>query len=515
MYELRSNTEATYLFICAFVLMAGISLQCPQGCTCVDQVNAVPTTYCHGHNIHSVPKQLSKNTEMLSFFGTSIRRLSDNDFNGMNKLEELKLHYNSIQYISLNTFQNLTSLKLLNLGHNNLLKFPVESLRHLRSLEELFLNDNLLVDLPNNLFDVLPSLQRLHLYKNKIVMKETNKVFSSLDNLVYLDLSYNKIRCISRQYFENLRKLKWLYLNNNEIEKVSNDAFESLVALKELTLNSNQITSLDENTFSTNSNLESISLYNNPWTCDCKTKRLFENFRRGIEFPYMNFTKCRSPISLEGKHLHKLDIEDAECYGVWEEWSQWASCDKTCNSGKQARYRTCNSNARSNVFGTCKGSNVELQDCDLGSCQNPQDMLTQWSKWTVCRSDCEGASTRERKCIDPYTGKETDNCDGALKQSKSCQTKICPIDGGWSPWSPWSPCDARCSLGIKRRIRTCSNPYPQLGGKLCQGGHTQTQNEICIQTPCPSKTTWSQWSEYSECTATCGIGKIYFCGHIK
>ena len=508
MCKLYSNRKATYIFIFVFVVMVGSSLQCPQGCTCIDQVNAVPTTYCHGHNIYSVPKQLSKNTEMLSFFGTSIRRLSDNDFNGMNKLEELKLHYNSIQYISPNAFQNLKSLKLLNLGHNNLLRFPVESLRHLSSLEELFLNDNLLEELPNNLFNILPNLRRLHLYKNKIVLKETNKVFSSLDNLVYLDLSYNKIRCISRQYFENLRKLKWLYLNDNEIKKVSNDAFESLVDLKELTLSNNKITTLDENTFSENRNLESISFYKNPWNCDCRLIRLFGNFRKGMRFPKLNVTKCHAPVSLVDKHLHRLEIDDADCYGVWEEWSQWTACDKSCNRGKQARYRSCNSNARSNVFGICKGSNVELQDCNLGSCLSPKDFLTEWSEWTVCRSACEGVSTRERKCIDSYTQKEIDSCEEELKQSRSCQTKICPIDGGWSEWSPWSPCDKRCIFGMKRRIRTCSNPYPQSGGKICQGGHTQTQNKICIQTPCPSQTSWGQWSQYSECTTKCGIGKI-------
>ncbi|KAG5896415.1 hypothetical protein JTB14_022498 [Gonioctena quinquepunctata] len=43
-----------------------------------------------------------------------------------------------------------------------------------------------------------------------------------------------------------------------------------------------------------------------------------------------------------------------------------------------------------------------------------------------------------------------------------------PRDGGWSAWSPWT-CTVSCGGGTGYRTRTCSNPHPNIFGKLCQG----------------------------------------------
>ncbi|XP_060536177.1 uncharacterized protein LOC132708084 [Cylas formicarius] len=48
-----------------------------------------------------------------------------------------------------------------------------------------------------------------------------------------------------------------------------------------------------------------------------------------------------------------------------------------------------------------------------------------------------------------------------------------PRDGGWSPWSSWT-CSVSCGGGEGYRTRTCSNPYPNIFGKLCQGSPTAT-----------------------------------------
>ncbi|XP_066257101.1 uncharacterized protein [Euwallacea similis] len=48
-----------------------------------------------------------------------------------------------------------------------------------------------------------------------------------------------------------------------------------------------------------------------------------------------------------------------------------------------------------------------------------------------------------------------------------------PIDGGWSSWSPWT-CTVSCGGGEGFRTRTCSNPHPNIFGKLCEGNPTAT-----------------------------------------
>ncbi|CAG9830457.1 unnamed protein product [Diabrotica balteata] len=56
-----------------------------------------------------------------------------------------------------------------------------------------------------------------------------------------------------------------------------------------------------------------------------------------------------------------------------------------------------------------------------------------------------------------------------------------PRDGGWSAWSPWT-CTASCGGGEGFRTRTCSNPRPNIFGKLCQG--SPTSNGKCNDFPC-------------------------------
>ena len=54
------------------------------------------------------------------------------------------------------------------------------------------------------------------------------------------------------------------------------------------------------------------------------------------------------------------------------------------------------------------------------------------------------------------------------------------VDGGWSAWSSWSNnctcCEQEISkCGVHQRERSCDNPPPQYGGKLCNGSHVEEQ----------------------------------------
>ena len=62
------------------------------------------------------------------------------------------------------------------------------------------------------------------------------------------------------------------------------------------------------------------------------------------------------------------------------------------------------------------------------------------------------------------------------------------VNGGWGEWCAWSECPVTCGGGHIRRNRTCDNPDPQHGGDLCTvDGSTNSENETCNETPCPSK----------------------------
>lgn len=56
------------------------------------------------------------------------------------------------------------------------------------------------------------------------------------------------------------------------------------------------------------------------------------------------------------------------------------------------------------------------------------------------------------------------------------------VKGSWSCWTPWSQCSATCGGGHYQRTRTCTNPAPSSGEDICIGLHTE--EALCNTHPC-------------------------------
>lgn len=56
-----------------------------------------------------------------------------------------------------------------------------------------------------------------------------------------------------------------------------------------------------------------------------------------------------------------------------------------------------------------------------------------------------------------------------------------PVHGGWSAWGPWT-CSVRCGGGHGERVRTCSQPAPNILGRPCAGA--ARQQGPCSEWPC-------------------------------
>lgn len=56
------------------------------------------------------------------------------------------------------------------------------------------------------------------------------------------------------------------------------------------------------------------------------------------------------------------------------------------------------------------------------------------------------------------------------------------MNGLWSAWGSWSKCSLSCGLGHTYRDRTCTDPAPMNGGKLCKGPGSEIQK--CYGGPC-------------------------------
>ncbi|KAK6112304.1 Thrombospondin type 1 domain family protein [Brugia pahangi] len=67
----------------------------------------------------------------------------------------------------------------------------------------------------------------------------------------------------------------------------------------------------------------------------------------------------------------------------------------------------------------------------------------------------------------------------------------------WSSWSEWSFCSATCGIGMIQRYRICNTGQ-------CKGENVEWRT--CHQTvPCVAS--WADWTSWSSCSATCGMGE--------
>ncbi|KAJ8289404.1 hypothetical protein GJAV_G00000930 [Gymnothorax javanicus] len=182
-----------------------------------------------------------------------------------------------------------------------------------------------------------------------------------------------------------------------------------------------------------------------------------------------------------------------------EEWSQWSVCSLTCGQGVQVRSRSC----VSSPYGTlCSGPLRESRTCNNTVTCPVHGLWEEWSPWSLCSVTCgRGSRTRTRSCVAPLHGGKT--CGGPELQTKLCNIAVCPVEGQWLDWSFWSRCSVSCGVGY-------STGGGGAGG-LCRAGQSAGGN-----TPKPARAAaraagvrggnWGSWNAWGSCSKTCDSG---------
>ncbi|KAI8745416.1 hemicentin-1-like [Biomphalaria glabrata] len=192
--------------------------------------------------------------------------------------------------------------------------------------------------------------------------------------------------------------------------------------------------------------------------------------------------------------------------GSWGPWYPWEPCSSTCNRGTRSRSRKCNYPPPAYGGAPCEGDGLAVQECNSRPC--PVDGgWGEWSDYTECSSSCgTGTSKRTRHCDTPVPLHGGKDCVGSDIMTKKCEIVKCPVDGGWSLWNAWTWCAVTCGRGIRERSRACESPKPQHGGRDCEGLRAE-QDECFGSRPCPIDGGWSEWSPYGYCRASrCSAG---------
>jgi hypothetical protein len=89
-----------------------------------------------------------------------------------------------------------------------------------------------------------------------------------------------------------------------------------------------------------------------------------------------------------------------------------------------------------------------------------------------------------------------------LKETRNCNTFLCPIDCVLSGWTSFGDCSKSCGIGSKLRTRSIITDVSN-GGKQCDRLKT---NDPCNKFACPVDCVVSTWSSFSSCSNTCGGG---------
>merc|ERR1712226_217434 len=242
--------------------------------------------------------------------------------------------------------------------------------------------------------------------------------------------------------------------------------------------------------------------------------------------------------------------------GQWGDWTGWDSCSVTCGGGTQQRTRQCNDPAPANNGAQCQGSSSDTQSCNTNTCPNnvtpapTPGSWGQWGDWGQCSESCgQGSRSRSRVCDSPPPAPGGQDCVGGDTDTEGCFLQDCPVNGNWGGWEGWSACSATCGDGVQSRRRYCDSPSPSGGGQFCPGDDRSTQNcnegscsgpvcedrysdcqyyqNYCFEGPYTEilqegcKVTcgtcdgvpetidggWGEWSDWTECSQTCGGGQ--------
>lgn len=200
------------------------------------------------------------------------------------------------------------------------------------------------------------------------------------------------------------------------------------------------------------------------------------------------------------------------------DWSEWEAlgwhepnpprCSRECGGGQT--FRTRFMQAPPAHGGSCPDSSLkQLKACNTQPC-NAECQMSDWSQWSTCSADCgKGTMTRSRTLLN-LEAKFSIGCDGALEEALPCLGKegVCPqTDCTWSQWNDWSSCSASCGGGVARRMRALE-ALPRNGGAAC-AALTKSEAVPCNMQPCGKECIngkWGDWHDWESCTASCDGG---------
>lgn len=223
------------------------------------------------------------------------------------------------------------------------------------------------------------------------------------------------------------------------------------------------------------------------------------------------------PNELPEAECHDLPNCSIACEG---HWGKYTTCDAEIAAGCSSDY-FCGHGSQTKTYHITKeaqygGKPCPQKDGDLsakvcGDVPCPINCEGNWTTWTDCSSECGTGSQSRDFIIHVEAAHGGCECKHVPQtEHRSCNTHPCPIDCEGS-WSPYGTCSQECTdcrnggaNGIKER-KFSITVEAQHGGQRCAHTDGEISSLPCNIHCCPEDCEGS-WSEYGECSKSCGNG---------
>ncbi|KAJ1609837.1 TRAP-C2 extracellular protein [Cryptosporidium canis] len=184
------------------------------------------------------------------------------------------------------------------------------------------------------------------------------------------------------------------------------------------------------------------------------------------------------------------------------EWGAWSACSASCGDGFQSRSREL---LVPSLGRKCEANTEELRECFEGPCPSSCH-VSQWSEWTMCLGGCDERpyKRRERRILEPpAAGLSCPVLEERADAAGECpESERCPSDCEVGEWSSWTECDAKCGVGVEKRLRKVVRRESR-GGAPCPN---LEDLRPCSRGACKSDCLLGDWEEWGACSKSCGGG---------
>uniref|UniRef100_A0A1B0D2X1 Uncharacterized protein n=1 Tax=Phlebotomus papatasi TaxID=29031 RepID=A0A1B0D2X1_PHLPP len=257
-----------------------------------------------------------------------------NDNQRFPHLKEIHITRTNISIVTSRDFVVFPALQHCYLVQNRIGRISPGAFSTLSQLLTLDLSLNELTILPRERLQGLKHLRMLNLSHNSL--KELEEFTDDLGHLQTLDLSFNQLSRIGKIAFRHLIRLTDLYLRGNRLTTISAEAFRNLRKLNVLDLRMNYFENLPLRALRTiETHVKTLRAEDNPISCSCDTQELWEWLRDHQKWMMgQHHVHCDQPMELRGRVLFemqpqefcdaplilKVAIQDIQPYSVIVSW---------------------------------------------------------------------------------------------------------------------------------------------------------------------------------------------------